>query len=172
MNSVSRLRFTASGDEGVTARICLDQGEIVVHGSSTYSTPNMALNDFSAVITPGSCRNFFASTAHVNGARCNQNSQQTNQTTLYLTIQGKSTTQSQYSITSSFGNAFGNNVFYVVKFYHQVLPAGGCTLSLEILSCAGGCKEKQGYRELLWDIKKGGRKLHGVFSHDLAWVKL
>lgn len=110
MDSVSRLRFTGSGGEGVTARICLDQGEIVVHGSSTYSTPNMALHDFSQEITAGNCRNFFASTADINDARCTSNSNgvQVNETTLYLTIQGMSTTESQYSVNSSIGNAFGN----------------------------------------------------------------
>lgn len=123
MNSVSRLRFTGSGNEGVTARICLDQGEIVVLGSSTYSTPSAALHDFRQVITAGDCRNFFASTAHVNSARCNRNSR-ANETTLYLTIQGASTTDSQYSIDSSFGNAFGNLFFSFsevvkIKFYHM-----------------------------------------------------
>ena len=115
MNSVSRLRFTGSSEEGVTARICIEQGEVTVQGSSTYSNPNGALHDFSQVVRAGDCRNFFASLAEVNEARAAQCSTSVpssvgGETTLYLSIQGMSAVESQYTLNSSIGNAFGEGI--------------------------------------------------------------
>ena len=113
MNSVSRKEFTGSIQEGVSARICVDEGEVIVHGSSTYSNPNVALHDFSTTLLAGSCRNFFSIPVDTNTdcstCNVNQDVEKKPNVTLYLTIEGASVVKSQYSLNSSIGNTFGKH---------------------------------------------------------------
>ena len=109
MGSVSRLQFSASGDDGVTARVCINRGEATVYGSLTVPNPNTALYDFSQVLK-GNCGNFFGSTQDAQTAqteRCISNNAMQSEAKLYLTIEGMSSTETQYSIDSSHGNTFG-----------------------------------------------------------------
>jgi hypothetical protein len=119
MKSVSRKEFTAPAKVGVTVRICVDEGEVAIHGSSTYSNPNVALHDFGYTLIAGSCRNFFSITVYdsadcsacvvSNKRKSGGNAIEQHVVTLYLTIEGTSATESQYSMNSSIGNAFGEH---------------------------------------------------------------
>ena len=119
MGSVSRLQFSASGDDGVTARVCINRGEATVYGSLTVPNPNTALYDFSQVLK-GNCGNFFGSMQDARTAqteRCISNNAMQSEAKLYLTIEGMSSTETQYSIESSHGNTFGELFPQCVSIY-------------------------------------------------------
>ena len=50
MDSVSRFRFSGPSNEGVTVRICIESGVIVVHGSYSIPNPSAVLSDFSRTL--------------------------------------------------------------------------------------------------------------------------
>ena len=120
MGTVSRLQFSGLASEGVTVRVCINQGSIVIYGSYTTRNPSAAFHDFSEVlsaadgeVTPVKCH-----TTYVNvmvGGRgdscsmCKSNTiqrkkRQTDEVTAYITIEGMSTNESEFSINSSRGN--------------------------------------------------------------------
>ena len=125
MGSTSRLRFTGPGDEGVTVKICIDRGVIIVYGSYTVPNPNAALHDFSATLnaTGGEVMASSCLVSHVNSSDiarsmrdcsyCRPNTlgrrrrQADEEVTIYITIEGVSDTESQFTVNSSFGDAFG-----------------------------------------------------------------
>ena len=124
----TRFQATGTADEGVTVRICIDRGVIVVYGSYTVPNPNSAINDFSAVliagdgeVTPSDCLVTHADIQDVMASSmdcslCGSNfqgrkkrqSEEEETVTIYIAIEGVSDTESQFSVNSSFGEAFGN----------------------------------------------------------------
>ena len=128
-DSVTRLQFTGPRDEGVTVKICIDQGAIVVYGSYTSSNPSSALHDFSTILRAGggevSPSNCLVSHATIDDIMrsprdCSQcgpdnlferrkrrQSDEEEMVTIYIAIEGVSDTESQFSVNSSFGDAFG-----------------------------------------------------------------
>ena len=44
--SISRLKFLDSSNEGVSIKICVEEGGVVIYGSYTNPNPSPALNDF------------------------------------------------------------------------------------------------------------------------------
>jgi len=133
MGSVSRLRFSGPGNEGVTVRICIDQGVIIVYGSYTVPNPNAALYDFSRIlraaegeVTPSNClishvniedvaRNrrdcSQCGTTNTSGGRGRKKRQAGKDeapiVTVFITIEGASDMENHFSVNSSFGTAFG-----------------------------------------------------------------
>ena len=125
--SVSRLQFSGPGVEGVTVRICIDQGVVVVYGSYTISNPSAALHDFSEVlraaegeVMPSSCLITSATLEDVNRdgedvctlcedalGRTKRQDDGNTMVTVYITIEGSSESESQFSVNSSVGMAFG-----------------------------------------------------------------
>lgn len=125
MNTITRLEFSGPGEDGVTVRICIDSGAIVIYGSYTAPNPNSALHDFSAILTasdgevaPSSC-----SVHHVNiddidpnlpdCSQCRrrkrrQSDSEQAMVRIYISIEGASSkTESLFTVNSSNGNAFG-----------------------------------------------------------------
>lgn len=130
--SATRLRFTGPRAEGVTVRICVDQGVIVVYGSYAVPNPSSALHDFSTILRAagGEVGTSDCLVSHVtiddvmrsnprDCSQCRTSSQgrrkrQTQkegstEVTIYITIEGVSDTDGQFSVESSFGDAFGKS---------------------------------------------------------------
>ena len=135
MGSVSRLEFSGPADEGVTVRICIDNGVVHVYGSYTITNPSAALHDFSEVlaaaegevmatnclvtsatlddVSPDEECSICSDTPNgVNRRRRRRRRQVDNGggeevVTIYLTIEGASDSQNQFSINSTTGLAFG-----------------------------------------------------------------
>ena len=127
MDTITRLEFSGSGEDGVTVKICINRGAIIIYGSYTTPNPNSALHDFSDILTasdgevaPSEC-----SVHHVdiddidpNLPDCNQcntprrkrrqsDSEET-MVRVYISIEGASSkTESLFTVNSSNGNAFG-----------------------------------------------------------------
>ncbi len=133
MGSVTRLAYTAPVDEGVTVKICIDQGAIVVYGSYTVLNPSSALHDFSEILTaaegevmPSRCLVSHITMEDVlrNSRDCSQcgdiaarrkrqlPDEETMMVTVYIAIEGASDAENQFSINSSIGSAFG--MLYIV----------------------------------------------------------
>lgn len=119
MGSISRLQFPGPRMEGVTVRICVKVGAVMVYGSYTTPSPSAALNDFSEVLgTEKTCLTLHATTSSGSNENscslCNsRNEWQAGEMTgemlmMYATIEGISETESRFSVNSSVGNAFGN----------------------------------------------------------------
>ena len=124
------MEMTGPADEGVTVRVCIQRGAIVLRGSSTESHPSRASNDFSVLlnytggrVTPGrDCLTYHASSQSRiidvmmdDNSQCGTNpgrrrrrqSEEEETVTIYITIEGVSNTESHFSVNSSFGEAFG-----------------------------------------------------------------
>ena len=129
--SVSRHRFMGPEEEGVTVRICIDRGAIMVYGSYTVPNPNAAFNDFSDFLsaTEGEVMSFNCSVSHItidnvmevvnDCSQCNlglqgrkkrQEEEEARMVVVYITIEGVSDTGNQFSINSSIGSAFGKMI--------------------------------------------------------------
>ncbi len=130
MGATARLRISGPGSEGVSIRICIDRGVIVVYGSYTSPNPNLALHDFSqelsapdGEVTPASCLTSYITLDDVNarsededvcsvcrstlpGRRKRQVSEET-EVVVYITIEGVSDTINQFNINTQIGSAFG-----------------------------------------------------------------
>ena len=98
-----------------------------MYGSYTVSNPNFAINDFSAVlnagdgeVAPSDClvthadiQDVLASSMDCSQCRTNSQGRKRRQSeeeetvTIYIAIEGVSDTESQFSVNSSFGDAFG-----------------------------------------------------------------
>ena len=128
--SISRFRMTIPEVGGVTVRICINRGAIMVYGSYTVPNPNAALHHFSdflratrGVVTPFNC-----SVSHVtidDGTDdCSENQRRKKRqeeeeeeeegeeariVVVHITIEGVSDTENQFSISSSNGSAFGED---------------------------------------------------------------
>ena len=134
--NVARIAVTGSADEGVTVRICIDQGVIVVYGSYTSPNPSSALHNFSTIlravdgeVTPSSClvnhvtiEDVMASSS-MDCSQCRTNSQgrkrrqsDEEMVTIYIAIEGVSDMESQFSVNSSFGNVFGKSC---ILYFHM-----------------------------------------------------
>ena len=135
MGGVSRLDLSGPGSEGVSVRICVDRGVIVVYGSYTSPNPNLALNDFSAElraqgdgeITPTSCLATYATLDDVQassedeevcsvcrstlqGRRKRQVEEEEREVVIYITIEGASDETSHFTVDSAIGGAFGKKI--------------------------------------------------------------
>ena len=116
-NSTARLEFSGSGAEGVTIRICIERGAIMVHGSYTDPNPSAAYYDFSYLLTAaeGEVTASSCSTTHVTmddvartTEECDQCSgrekrQAEDIVTVYITIEGASDVENEFSVNSSIG---------------------------------------------------------------------
>lgn len=122
MGSVTRLEFSGEGSEGVTVRICISEGVIVIYGSYTIPNPSAALNDFSTVLSavmPTTCFATHATLDDISGddtcslcaasepVKKKRQADDEMMVTVYITIEGMSETESQFSVNSSLGEAFG-----------------------------------------------------------------
>lgn len=114
MNTNLKLNLSI-GTEGLTVRICIQEGAIVVFGSYTVPNPSLVLHDFQTTLNTTGFSDCFALRAQTsqscsqrtsNGRRRRQTEEE-NMGTLYLTIEGASETESQFSFNSSYGVAFG-----------------------------------------------------------------
>jgi hypothetical protein len=118
----TRLQFTAPGDEGVTIRICIDRGAIVVYGSYLHSNPSPAYYDFRAILDAGgevmadSCYVSHVTsevtgnsdrTRCMNTKRRKKRQSEEEMVTIYIAIEGLSDGENQFLINSSLGEAFG-----------------------------------------------------------------
>ena len=120
MGTVSRLQFSGPASEGVTVRVCINRGTIVIYGSYATRNPSAAFHDFSEVLSAanGEVIPVMCHTTYVNvtiGGRgdscsmCESNTiqrkkRQAEEVAVYITIEGMSTNGSQFSINSSRGN--------------------------------------------------------------------
>ena len=132
MGVTSRLEFPGSRDTGVSVRICVDRGVVIVYGSYTSPNPNAAMHDFSeilravnGVVTPASCLTSYATINDVGGQEddlCNEcisnllperRKRQANEeererdVVIYITIEGASDALNQFTVESEIGGAFG-----------------------------------------------------------------
>ena len=123
--SSTKLQVSGSRAEGVTIRICIERGAIIVYGSYTDPNPSAAYYDFSQLLTAaqGEVMASSCSTTHVtmdDVARatedCDQcrssqkkkrQSEEEEDITVYITIEGVSDTENTFSLNSSVGSAFG-----------------------------------------------------------------
>lgn len=126
MNTITRLEFSGPAEDGVTVKICIDRGTIVVYGSYTTPNPNSALYDFSDIMTaadgevaPSNCSVHYVNIDDIdpNLPDCNQcntvrrkrrqsESEQAMMVRIYISIEGAAT-ESLFTVNSSNGNAFG-----------------------------------------------------------------
>lgn len=125
------------GSEGLTVRICIQEGAIVVFGSYTVPNPSSALHDFSTTLNAtgfddeANCFVYYTTPADVmqnsSCSLCSSNPQgrrrrQTeNALFLYITIEGASDTENQFSFNSSYGAAFGK-YFVCIASYTLKFP--------------------------------------------------
>ena len=141
MGSVSRLEFSGPADEGVTVRICIEQGVIVVYGSYTIPNPTAALHDFSEILsaadgelTPVSCFTKSATLDDIMGGseeegctlcdaplprRKKRQAEEEEEATVtvYVTIEGASESENQFSVDSTTGTRFGKYSPCLSKFH-------------------------------------------------------
>jgi len=105
--SVSRLQFSASSARGVSIRICIEGGGIVIYGSYSNPNPNSALHDFREELseTGSQCYtshiNQTTACEHTNRRRRKRQADDT-EITVYITITG-SMNGSKFSVESEDG---------------------------------------------------------------------
>lgn len=109
VGSVSRLQFSGPGDEGVTVKICIEKGEIVVYGSYTISSPSKALHDFSKELRAGTDK-CFTTSATLDDVDLHKEvtKGQGGNVTVYITIEGLSEKENQFSVNSSVGKFYSS----------------------------------------------------------------
>jgi len=115
--SVSRLKFTSSHNEGVSIKICIQVGQVIIYGSYSIPNPGPALYDFreelnagkSQCLTTHATRN---STAEKDsclscGSRRNRGKRlaKNDQFTVYVTIEGTANS-SHYTVNSDTSKGF------------------------------------------------------------------
>jgi len=100
IGSVSRLKFSGSSSEGVSIKICVEEGGVIVYGSYSNPNPSPALNDFMEELREISLKRCL--TAHFSqdsigsDDNCNTGSStskasgqnKVNETSVYVTIEG------------------------------------------------------------------------------------
>ena len=116
-NSTARLEFSGSGAEGVTIRICIERGAIMVHGSYTDPNPSAAYYDFSYLlmavegeVTASSCSSTHVTMDNVTRAtedcdQCSGRERGKQKILSQCTLQLKGL--NEFSVNSSIGVAFG-----------------------------------------------------------------
>ena len=114
--SVSRLQFSGSITEGVSIRICMEEGGIVIYGSYSIPNPGAALHDFSEKLDPTSSQCLIyhidkkttsrsktcSSCERDNVIRSKRQVEDIETINVYITIEG-SVDDSRFSVTSQEG---------------------------------------------------------------------
>ena len=116
--SVSRLQFSGSVTEGVSIRICIKEGGIVIYGSYSNPNPGAAFHDFSENLdsTSSQCltshvdqstisRSETCSSCEIdNIIRSKRQIEDVEMINVYITIEG-SVDSSRFSVTSEEGRS-------------------------------------------------------------------
>ena len=167
MGAVSRLELTGPGSEGLSVRICVDRGVVVVYGSYTSPNPNLVLHDFSEVlrapdgeVTPASCSTSYITLDDVNArsededtctvcrsSRPVQRKRQTSEerdVVVYITIEGTSNATSQFTVSSEIGAAFGEdlqtmNALDMLYFSFKECADSFCGANAVLIRVDGSC---------------------------------
>ena len=116
--SISRLKFTSSHDEGISIKICLQVGRVVIYGSYSVPNPGPALYDFkeelsagtSQCLTTHATRNSSLEKDDCNlcGAHRSRRGKrlaESDQVIVYVTIEGTANS-SRYTVNSDTGKSF------------------------------------------------------------------
>ena len=87
MGVTARLQFAAPTNEGMTFRLCLSQGEIIIY-SSTIPNPSSAQFIWNDTVTANTCLTVFYDISEHHQNR-QQNSTESNMILLYITLEGQ-----------------------------------------------------------------------------------
>ena len=116
MGVTARLQFAAPTNEGMTFRLCLSQGEIIMY-SSTIPNPSSAQYIWNDTVTANTCLTVFYDILSEHHQNRRQNSTESNMTLLYITLEGQDEVN-RFTFSSS--KAFGMYCIHCTRAEYEL----------------------------------------------------